>query len=254
MRSRLEACDSVLAYPNVTHEELVEWAIQRRKPFDQNGSGYRDSLIWKSAVALATTVDGQVVLLACDGDFKDSDDNLAENLRTDLVNRGLEEDKVVLVRSAKEFVDVHILAQLKEVLEGDPTEVLPQFKMDPNEAIAMWVQDEFSGKEWTGEELGLPWEYETLYLSMVQDVSSLERSETREISRDEYLLRIGATLKCEFDAFVDKSNAFTLDGFSISDFDWNRFYASEETSLDLRCELDINIKSPAGRDPEIATC
>ena len=102
--------------------------------------------------------------------------------------------------------------------------------MDPHETIALWVQDEHFGKEWTGEELGLPWEYETLHLSMVEDVSNLERLEVSEISHDEYLLRISATLDCEFDAFVDKSNAFTLDGFSISDFDWNRFYASGETS------------------------
>ena len=252
LRTKLEACDSVLAYPDVPHKELVQWAIQRRKPFDQNGSGYRDSLIWKSVVDLAAIVDSQVVLLACDGDFKGSDDNLAEDLRADLAKRGLEEDKVVLVRSAKGFVDNYIRPQLREVLEGDPTDVLPQLKIDPDETIALWVQDEFSGKEWTGEELGLPWGYETLHLSMVEDVSDLKRLETKEISQDEYLLRIAATLDCEFDALVDKSNAFTLDGFSISNFDWNRHYASGETSLELRCELDINVKFTEGAGPEIS--
>ena len=137
-------------------------------------------------------------------------------------------------------------------MEGDLPEVLLQFKIDPGETIALWVQDEFLGKEWTGEELGLPSEYETLYLSMVEDVSNLERLETKETSQDEYLLRIAATLDCEFDAFVYKAIAFTLDGFSISDFEWNRVYASGETSLELRCELDINIKFPAGADPEIS--
>ena len=94
LRTKLEACDSVLAYPDVPHEELVQWAIQRRKPFDQNGSGYRDSLIWKSVVELAAISDSQVVLLACDGDFKGSDDNLAEDLKADLVKQGLEQNKV----------------------------------------------------------------------------------------------------------------------------------------------------------------
>ena len=258
LRRKLESYASVLLYPGVSHQELTLRAIRRKKPFNEKGSGYRDSLIWESVMQLAPTVDGRIILLSQDSDFTDKDKvNLAEELKADMVERGLEENKVVLIRSVQDFVDTYIRpqlkqAQLKEILEGDLTEALSKLNMDPHETIALWVQDEYFGKEWTGEQLGLPWEYETLHLSMVEDVSNLERLEAREISQDEYLLRVAATLQCEFDAFVDKSNAFTLDGFSISVFDWNRLYASGDTMLELRCELDISIKFPTGTNPEIS--
>ncbi len=44
----------VLAYPRVPHEDLVQRAASRRKPFAESGSGYRDALIWATVVELAT--------------------------------------------------------------------------------------------------------------------------------------------------------------------------------------------------------
>jgi hypothetical protein len=35
------------ATPDVSHEELLDRALDRRQPFDQNGSGYRDALLWQ---------------------------------------------------------------------------------------------------------------------------------------------------------------------------------------------------------------
>ena len=252
-RSKLEAYDSILPYPDVPHRELSTRAIHRRKPFDKKGSGYRDSLIWESVVNLAASVDGQVILLAEDGDFTDDKVKLADELQTDLVERGLEKTKVVLVRSIKQFVDSYVRPQLKEILEADPTEVLSKFfDKDPEESIALWVQDEWSGREWTGEEFDLPWEYETLALSMVEGVSQLECLEVNEVSDGDYLLRIGANLECEFDAFVPKAYAYGLEGFSINDFDWNRHYTEGSTNLALRCELDLHVEFAENEVPDIS--
>lgn len=35
--------------PSADHEELIDRAINRRQPFDRNGSGYRDALLWQIA-------------------------------------------------------------------------------------------------------------------------------------------------------------------------------------------------------------
>jgi hypothetical protein len=35
-----------LPYPKVTHELLVQRALDRRRPFRENGTGYRDALLW----------------------------------------------------------------------------------------------------------------------------------------------------------------------------------------------------------------
>ena len=253
LRSKLEAYHSVLPYPDIQHRELIKRAIHRRKPFDAKGSGYRDSLIWESVVTLAAKVDGQVVLVSDDGDFSDGGGHLASELQADLVERGLGKTKVVLVPSIQQFVDTYIRPQLKGILESDPIEVLSKvFNMDPEEGIALWVQDEWSGEDWTGDELGLPWEYETLLLSMVENVSNLECLTASEVSSNEYLLRLRADLSCEFDAFVPKAYAYGLEGFSVNDFDWNRHYSEGSTQLQLSCELDFNVKFSEGKPPQIS--
>jgi hypothetical protein len=41
-----------LATPSIPHSELVKRALRRRKPFSERGTGYRDSLIWITVLAL----------------------------------------------------------------------------------------------------------------------------------------------------------------------------------------------------------
>lgn len=47
--------------PPVGHADLTDRAINRRQPFDKNGNGYRDTLLWQIACELAD--DGKNVLL-----------------------------------------------------------------------------------------------------------------------------------------------------------------------------------------------
>lgn len=67
MRRRLEAAGAIImAIPGVSHEELVNRAIERKKPFADAGRGYRDALIWYSAMAVIDKMDaGDVVQLIC---------------------------------------------------------------------------------------------------------------------------------------------------------------------------------------------
>ena len=41
------------ATPEADHEELIQWALARRQPFDEQGSGYRDALHWHIVRELA---------------------------------------------------------------------------------------------------------------------------------------------------------------------------------------------------------
>ena len=250
LRCKLEAYDSVLPYPDVSHQELTERAIHRRKPFDSKGSGHRDALIWEAVLTLADKDDDQVVLLSNDGAFNDGKGLLSSELKAELVQRGLEQSKVVLMPSIDEFVKSYIQPELKVILESEETEALTRvFDMDPDEDLALWVQDEWARKEWTGEELGLRWEYETLFLSIINGVSQWERLETSEITEDEYLLSTSAILDCEFDAFVPKAYTYGLEDFSVNNFDWNRHYAEGSTTVVLQCKLDLVVKFAEDNHP-----
>ena len=254
LRTKLHECEMVLEYPRISHEDLAKRAINRTKPFKENDTGYRDSLIWESVVELAATIKDpdEVALMSSDKVFRGSKGGLAGELKDDLKRRGISPDKVILVRSVSEFIDAHIRPTLKAVLEGPPAEVFERFAQGPYETINKWIHEEYSWREWDREELGMPWEYETITLCMVEDVSDLEKLDVRELARGKYLLQVAATLECEFDAFVDKAYAFGLDDFAIFDYDWNNHYVAGSTSRTLRCILDISITFPEDSEPELA--
>ena len=109
------------------------------------------------------------------------------------------------------------------------------------------VQDTYSGVEWSPGELNLAGEYENLDLSTVQGVSDVNVVDVREVPTNQFLLRVEATLDCEFDAFVHKSDAYVSDEIVISSYDWNDHYVLAAVSQLLRCELDLVIDAS---DPE----
>ncbi len=253
-QERLEQIASVLDITKVPHEDLIKRAICRKKPFDHNGSGYRDSLIWEAVVGLVSQTSENIILLSNDKAFRDSDEeDLAKELKDEVSQLGpFDYDKVMLVRSVTNFLDRFVRPRLAEALQGDPAEMLGSLGIDPQETLALAIQEEHLGKEWYGEELGLSSEYETLSLSMVEGVSDLERIDCREVNTGEYWLKIGATLECQFDVFVHKSEVFGLEDFSIYEFDWNNHYARGGISCLLRCEIDVSVDIPGEYDPEIA--
>jgi hypothetical protein len=48
----VEAGGKVLPIPDAPHLHLVEKAAARQRPFDDNGEGYRDALVWENILAL----------------------------------------------------------------------------------------------------------------------------------------------------------------------------------------------------------
>jgi hypothetical protein len=51
---------TILPYPNTSHERLVTRALQRRKPFRNDGAGYRDTLVWESVLPLLKGTDSML--------------------------------------------------------------------------------------------------------------------------------------------------------------------------------------------------
>lgn len=94
---------TILGYPETSHEDLVMRATAREKPFDQNGTGYRDALIWESVLDLVDNVDSEVVLLSNDDDFHGSGGRLHSDLIRQLEGRGLSGDSVILFRALDIF-------------------------------------------------------------------------------------------------------------------------------------------------------
>lgn len=92
---------SVLPHPRVTHEELVERLLRGRRPFTEGEKGYRDALVWYSALECAAN--GPVILVTTNtrdfakpaaGSF-----DLADDLVADVDATGLSPGRLVLSTS-----------------------------------------------------------------------------------------------------------------------------------------------------------
>ena len=114
-RERLEAqFDRILDYPDMEHEVLVERAVTRIKPFDEEGVGYRDALIWETVLDLASEVDSEVAFISNDRDFSNQKRELHNELTSQMDERGVSRDRVILFRSLGGFID-YLQSDLPEV-------------------------------------------------------------------------------------------------------------------------------------------
>lgn len=95
-----EAGADIATAPEVPHMELVDRAVHRRRPFDDQGSGYRDALIWYTVLDL---VDAEGIALVCaDSDFYEAPGSAA--LAPDLLADLPEADSVVAYRTIADCV------------------------------------------------------------------------------------------------------------------------------------------------------
>ncbi|WP_310414274.1 PIN domain-containing protein [Chamaesiphon sp. OTE_8_metabat_110] len=99
-------------YPDVSHHQVVERALKRRKPFSEKGRGYQDALIWYGILSTIETYDIENEPIAFisqnTSDFAGCDNQLHIDLVRDLIERSLEPDCVIFYPSLKLFVEDQI--------------------------------------------------------------------------------------------------------------------------------------------------
>jgi hypothetical protein len=107
LRTRLHDAGALVPLiPTVGHDEVLDRAIHRRKPFKESGAGYQDALIW--ATVLEEAESGDVALVtentADFGQLEDNEWRLADELLEDV--EALEEgsSRVTLYTSLRDFI------------------------------------------------------------------------------------------------------------------------------------------------------
>lgn len=100
----------VLETPTITHDEIVRRLLERRRPFNQQGEGYRDTLIWE-AVLGCLHHNSKVAFVSNNWrDFASSKDGtqLAEDLLNDVEERGYLKNSILLYPTLDAFVSAQI--------------------------------------------------------------------------------------------------------------------------------------------------
>lgn len=97
-------------YPSISHEKIVNRALQRKKPFKSDGSsGYRDYLVWETCLRLAEVYAYEDIHFISSNtrDFSDSNERekLHPDLLDDLKERKISENRFHYWTSLKSFID-----------------------------------------------------------------------------------------------------------------------------------------------------
>lgn len=126
LRDLLKSKGALIApIPAVAHEELVDRAVMRRKPFAESGTGYRDALIWSTV--LRHVGDGPAVLVTNNHrDFAESDDRISlvcSDLARDLVDTGIRHDAVLIASDVSAAIE-HVFLRHERLLDQSAADVV----------------------------------------------------------------------------------------------------------------------------------
>lgn len=249
---------SVVDYPDVPHKAIINRATARRKPFDEKGSGYRDTLIWMTVLDLIPQTDDSIIFVSKDKDFRDKQGSLHPELVKEVTDLGLPSDRVVLVNDLAALMDRYIRPNLNRVFWENPLQVLEELGFDTIDSPAVSIQEEFASKEWDPYELGLSWEYETPILDSVNDVYDLNVLDVRELPDDQFLVKVEANLSTEFAVFMFKADWYVVEDdprLYLVDFDWNDHGVLAGVSLPMHCEFDLVVDAlnPANHEIQVVS-
>ena len=108
-----ELSAQILPYPNITHEKVVKYILERRRPFKKGDAGYRDFLIWQSIKKLEIWGTEEIVFIT--NNTKDfGDDGL---LSDEFIDKATGNKNFRISNSVFKFNEEFILPRLTKLNE-----------------------------------------------------------------------------------------------------------------------------------------
>ncbi len=196
-----------VGYPDADHAIAVSRAVERRPPCDENGDGYRDTLLWLTALELAEEED--VALVTRDSDFLDDDGGgLNPALMSEAEERGVQIDRF---ESVAQFVLEHVVDIPNEGIpdhaEELRTEELSEYVWDGvlEDALEHVVAD--------ASDLALPPSAEEVSVGYIEDLGEIRHiRKLRELDNGESLIEFEISAVAEFTFSCDESDVEDHEG------------------------------------------
>tara|TARA_R110002096_G_scaffold5175_30_gene24281 strand:+ start:31 stop:1128 length:1098 start_codon:yes stop_codon:yes gene_type:complete len=139
LMSKFGGLAEAFPYPSIDHESVVQRAILRRRPFQDSGAGYRDTIIWESILEIADKPDIDSIIFITNNskDFL-AEDRLAPDLIEDLRERGHPDSLIRTYGTVKALVDAEILPSIEQFSE---VATLIEERNIPGIDFDAWLQD-----------------------------------------------------------------------------------------------------------------
>lgn len=264
VRARLLEHAEVLPLPAVSHAALLEADLGQKKPFKENGVGYRDALIWHSLLEAGARYAKDGVWLVSDNvtDFgrgKGEEPQLAPELLRQAEDANLH---VRWARTLKQLIEDladHRPEHLGAVEGVGFVDVIPPPSKEDalaeasiNAATAHLLELDFEPDEQMRygfpplrTELGIMPEIESLTIRHVE-VESTDFSLVDSSYEDAELWNIEVQTTLSLSGFTPKSNWPEIEmaeNFWVDDGDWNDHMLSVEGSVRARIAVSILLDS-----------
>jgi hypothetical protein len=250
LSSELETLHArILDYSAIPHTEIVNRDLRRRKPFQQSGKGYRDTLLWETIVRKCIKKDTLTAFVTHNvRDFCGPDGNLHKDLQRDILAKTPNKNSLVLSKDLPTFTDTYIvpyltsrkdfavLVQNKKV-DGLDLQNVSELHLDAlikalNESSSVMIED--------------PDIYEP-EVDVIDVSGEFNVEQASEVSKKILLVVYEFQAVVFFVYFVPRSEYFTMSDeeqskLAVLDADWNESVMRVESdqTVTFRCRLTFN--------------
>jgi hypothetical protein len=228
-----------LPYPDVPVKELVTASYEGKKPFKDDGAGFKDYLIFCSIRKLAYHEQGPGYFVTANRkDFCDGDGSLHPELRA-----ALPMHCAVTVFDNIHAFNVEILVPQLEALDGIAARIQAgEFEgFDLADGLTSLFIAELCDKFYRLDDTGTP-----LNEPMVMAVGEAHVAELNvsQLEENRLLIELSGRVELELSGFIQKSDLYALDeqdmeDIHVSDPDWNDHVVRASTSRDLHFEITL---------------
>lgn len=228
----------------------LDWAVNRRKPFKDSGEGFPDAVIWLSVLELAFAREEEIVLISNNsGDFavKRDSDELAEELRCDLVERGRPAEQVRLSLSLRSFAE--------EIGVGQAKDAVAELAADG--AFFEAIENATMYSPVDPAVLDRPIELDNDPQVTGWDLEELTVESAVELPGGRLVADCIARASLELDLLIFKADYYgapdeLIQWLTLSNGDFNRHYVEAQTSVELDIQIEITTnKDGSGTQVEI---
>jgi len=181
-----------LPYPNTSHEVIAQRAIEHRKPFKENGAGYRDTLIWESILSLFNNDSSPICFVTNNSKDFGGGPNVHRDLLQDLDRLEIKYEDVKIFKTLKDLNQELIipnLEHLEEMIKKFSNNEVPEFSLQAWVKNDLWDILEKEGFGWHLADLEeLEGTNVICEVEAIDDIYSIEINDIRKLPSGNLLI------------------------------------------------------------------
>jgi len=244
---------TIIPHPDTKHDYLAKKAMLKKKPFNANEKGYRDSLIWENIKSLLSGLGEDIpaapeLVFVCNNhtDFAGEGHSLHAELKQELEDEDLHPDAVDIYSSLAEFNE-----KVTKLLFAQAS--LFEAKLIKGEFEEFDLKAEIDGylfKKFVGTNLNNYYSFaryanDNPMVDTINDDYTIATVKARKLNSKEYIVDVSFGLEAEIDYFIDKSEYWSNDDLNVHviDMHWNDHVVAVSDTVTLKLEMTLVINS-----------